>query len=163
MNKIERCLFGFVFGMGLIQGNLLADIVRGEVTGINKEHQSITILQKDSSGLVQRNKEFTLRPDAQFAGIQSLEDLEVGDEVQAEVNKKMFRNDEVKLLAATETKIANKARAIKRTVKNPASKTGGPVSLYVPKRTSFAPRTVALPGTSDLSRTLSGKKGEAVS
>jgi len=138
MNKIERCLFGFVFGMGLIQGNLLADIVRGEVTGINKEHQSITILQKDSSGLVQRNKEFTLRPDAQFAGIQSLEDLEVG-------------------------KIANKARAIKRTVKNPASKTGGPVSLYVPKRTSFAPRTVALPGTSDLSRTLSGKKGEAVS
>lgn len=145
MKKINRYLLGVALGIGLFQGNLFAEMVQGEVTAINKEHQSVTILQKDSSGLAQKNKEFALRPDAQFAGIQSLEDLEVGDEVQAELDKKIFRKDEVKILATTQTKIVNKARAVKKPVKSLAANTGKPVSLYVPKKVPFAPRTAALP------------------
>lgn len=104
MKRMDRFIFvwGVIGGMVLVQGNLFAEMVRGQVTAINKQNQSITVLTEDSSGATQGNKELTVRPDAQFAGIQSLDDLEVGDEIQAEVDKKMFRKGEVTQLTSAQ-------------------------------------------------------------
>ncbi len=98
MNKLTKYVLVLVVSVILMPGSLWAEMVRGQVTAINKENQSITILPQDASGNIQESKELKVDPNAQFAGIQSLDDLEVGDEIVAEVDRRMFGREQVKQL-----------------------------------------------------------------
>lgn len=101
MKKLSTYFAGIMFAMLLLPASSWAEMVRGQVTAINKDNQSITVMAVDESGASQGQKELTLAPDAQFSGIQSIDDLQVGDQIQADVNKKMFGNDEIKQLTST--------------------------------------------------------------
>lgn len=136
MKRILGSFLGLALGTGLTWGNLFAETVRGEVTAINKEIRSVTILQKDSAGEPYQNKEFILRPDAKFIGAQSFGGLEVGDEIQADVNPRMFRKDEVKLLITTKTKAMIETNRAKNKVESRINRGLKQVSLAVPKRIS---------------------------
>lgn len=160
MNKFVLYFFGFILGIGLTQGVLSAEMVQGEVTATNRQNQSVTILMKDSSGLGKESKELILSRDVQFAGIRSLEDLEIGDKVKAEVNKKMFRKDEVKLLTAEKKKTERELRAVRNSVGKNKLKTSKPISLYTAKKTGDSLRSKELSNQSHPGSPTAGNKAE---
>jgi hypothetical protein len=103
MKRISYYVMGALMTFALMAGNLYAEMVRGQVTAVNKDNQSITVTTQDASGTAQETKELKLAPDAQFSGIQSIDDLEVGDSIQADVEKKMFGGDQIRQISSSKS------------------------------------------------------------
>lgn len=105
MNGIQRvkCLILLMLAFGLFQGSLFAEIMLGEVTAVNQQEQTVTINQLDQTGVgvTRKNLRLNLRDDTQFSGLQSIQDLKVGDEVLVEANKRIFGPWEIKHLQST--------------------------------------------------------------
>lgn len=80
----------FAAAILVFQGTALAEMIQGQVTAVNTENRSVTI-QRDALGADANQKseqiDLSIPENAEFRGIQSFDEVEVGDEVRAEANK----------------------------------------------------------------------------
>ncbi len=74
---------GFLF---LWQGIALAEMISGQVTIINRENQTLTVERLKETGESEKIN-LSVPSQAEFRGIKSLNDVEVGDEIMADASK----------------------------------------------------------------------------
>lgn len=82
-------LLGLVFNL-LYPAIASAEIIQGQVVAVSPDNQSVTISQLEPSNQAGRQITLRIKDDAQLRGVNSLQELQVGDEVYAEASRKFF-------------------------------------------------------------------------
>lgn len=86
MKNQSKYLMVGVLGLLIAAGPAFAEMIQGQVTAVNTENNSLTVQRMKDTG-EQEQINLNVPQNAQFRGISSLQDVEVGDEIKAEANK----------------------------------------------------------------------------
>ncbi len=86
MGTSVKVLGAFAAALVIWQSSVLAEMVQGQVTAVNQENRTVTLQQAQPDGKA-KEIDLSIPADAEFRGIQSLGEVEVGDEIRAEANK----------------------------------------------------------------------------
>src|SRR3954465_1448671 len=81
-----------------LAGSAYAENIQGTITSVNPDNKSLTITPKDQAAGLPSEINLQVKDDKSFKGIQSLDELAVGDDVKVEADRKDNGNWEVKSL-----------------------------------------------------------------
>lgn len=81
--------FGILIaGLIILQAPALAEMIQGQVIAVNPDENNLTLQRVTTTG--DQEQIDVSAADAQLRGIQSLDQVEVGDEIRADANKPAF-------------------------------------------------------------------------
>lgn len=86
MKSNSKIFLAMTAGLLVFQGVAAAEMVTGQVTAVNPDDRSLTIQRAQATG-EQEEIKLKVPENAELRGIQSFEEVEVGDDVRAEANK----------------------------------------------------------------------------
>jgi|GEM_PF-2461620 len=101
-----------VLGIGLASGYGYAETIRGEVVEVNQGANFLRVNPQDQQSGLQKEVHFTVSEGTTYKGAQTLQEINVGDQITLDADKKDDQNWEVKSIeaqAAAETAVNSEA------------------------------------------------------